>query len=183
MVRRLVALFSTGAILSCSGPTGPIPQTPLQAAETMRAFATEGKWDGYWNCLSPRGKGWFIAESASTLAWDAGAQPIDPKAGESSRLIIEKYGLTKQNLQRKEGETSDAQCLRIGAFLGSRGSEYCKELSKMGKFTLLPGPGQIRVLEEKGDHAVLEFSLEIKIRCNLSKIDGRWLLDGPSESE
>lgn len=143
----------------------------------MRGLAAEGNWDAYWDCFSPRGKGWFIAESATALAWDAYAQPIDPKKGEGSRLFIEKYGVTKHNLERKERETTDAQCLRIAGFLGTRGPEYCKELFQVRKFPPFPGPEQLRVVEEKGNHAVLELSPETK--CNLSKTDGRWRFDGP----
>jgi hypothetical protein len=142
----------------------------------MREFAAQGRWDSYWGCFSQRGKGWFIGETFTALAWDAYAQPIDPKQGEGSRKFLEKYGLRKESLQRREEETVDGACRRAAEFLGRRGPDYCKDLFGDRRFPPFPKPGAIRVLEERSDRAVLIFSDDLK--CEAVKVDGRWLIDG-----
>jgi hypothetical protein len=153
--------------------------TPLQTMDTMRVLARQNDWKEYWQCFSTRGKAWYICSFYFTTAWAAFAYPgkRPPEAFEAER-ILDRYGFTKSRMERQEAESLQSFHERVSHYLDGREIEFWGQFGS-DKRWLLPGDGEIRILSETDNFALLQLPMSPDgIECGAVKVGGQWLFDG-----
>jgi hypothetical protein len=74
----------------------------------------------------------------------------------------------------------EAQAKRGTELVGAISRYTAKDMISVGSSEGIPSPTDITVLEERGDHAVVEVvSPAGRARMELVRVDGRWLIDVP----
>ena len=125
-----------------------------------------------------------MALAAAVAGRSCRVSPPGPEAAVRDMLQAAKAGdrdVVFELLSPATRARLDAEAKRATDLVGASQRYTAKDLISIGSSDGVPAPTDITVLEEHGDHAVVELvSPSGRSQMSLVKVEGRWLVDLPT---